>query len=182
MLVDEVPNREGAPPKIDAAVAAAVVEVVGAERRPKRLGAAEEVGVAPKSEPDAAAVGAGWPAIVAPKMEPGFARAVAGAAVGAPASRGDAPASLVPAGAPKRLVVTAPSAPAPGEAVVNVPISAEKPGSVFATLTAAAGAALVIAAVPGATCALGFDKSAWPTADTTAVPALEGAADCVTAV
>ena len=160
MLVDEVPNREGAPPKIDAAVAGALVEA--AERMPNRLGVAA---VAPKSEPDAAAaVGADWPAAAAPppKMEPVFApRAAAGAAVEAPASRGAAPASLVPAGAPRRLVVAAPSAPPPlGAAVVNVPISAEKPGSVFAALTDPAGAVLVVAAVPGASGALAFDKTA----------------------
>ena len=120
MLVDEVPNREGAPPKIDAAVAGALVEA--AERMPNRLGVVEVAAVAPKSEPDAAAaVGADWPAAPAPppKMEPVFApRAAAGAAIGAPASRGAAPASLVPAGAPRRLVVAAPSAldPAPAPA------------------------------------------------------------------
>ena len=157
MLVDEVPNREGAPPKIVAA-GAAVVE--GAERIPKRLGVVEVKGVAPKSEPDAAAA-VGAADAPPPKMEPVFPpRGTAGAAIGATASRGGAPASLVPAGAPRKLVVAAPGAPPTGAAVVNVPISAEKPGSVFATLTAAAGAMLVVAAVPGATGTLAFDNTA----------------------
>lgn len=157
LLTDEVPSSGEAPKS--GAEEAAVVDP--AERSPNRLGAADAAPVvaAPNKDPDTAVLGtAVLGTAVCPKSELFGAPPAAVAVIGAPDSNGDTPAAgFTPAGAPRRLelAVTPRAADTPpvGATVENVPIRPEKPGSVFATLTAGA-------AVPRETGTLAFETIA----------------------